>query len=131
MELEFEKLYVKLFLPSVRHGAGGARKRYAGLKADSDRVEFVGMEVVRRDWTELAKEVQRELYTRLFADQPVAAYRAGKSKRDCYQYSERPRVAREHPGKNYVDHRERHKDAHFHICEGLFTVLSAALDVWF
>jgi len=78
MELEFEKLYVKLFLPSVRHGAGGARKRYAGLKAGEgeEQVEFVGMEVVRRDWTELAKEVQRELYTRLFADQPVDAYLA-------------------------------------------------------
>jgi DNA polymerase II len=32
LELEFEKLYVKLILPSVRHGAGGARKRYAGLR---------------------------------------------------------------------------------------------------
>ena len=29
------------------------------------------MEVVRRDWTELAKQVQRELYQRLFTDQPV------------------------------------------------------------
>ena len=58
LELEFEKHYVKLFLPSMRHGAGGARKRYAGLRADGE-VEFVGMEVVRRDWTELAKEVQK------------------------------------------------------------------------
>ena len=32
------------------------------------------MEVVRRDWTELAKRVQRELYARLFADQPVEDY---------------------------------------------------------
>ena len=32
------------------------------------------MEAVRSDWTELAKEVQRELYARLFADQPVAPY---------------------------------------------------------
>ncbi len=76
MELEFEKLYVKLFLPSVRHGAGGARKRYAGLKAGASEVEFVGMEVVRRDWTDLAKQVQRELYARLFAGEPVDAYLA-------------------------------------------------------
>lgn len=76
MELEFEKLYVKLFLPSVRHGTGGARKRYAGLRAGSDSVEFVGMEVVRRDWTDLAKQVQRELYARLFAGEPVDAYLA-------------------------------------------------------
>lgn len=76
MELEFEKLYMKLFLPSVRHGTSGARKRYAGLRVGSDAVEFVGMEVVRRDWTELAKQVQRELYTRLFAGEPVDAYLA-------------------------------------------------------
>jgi DNA polymerase-2 len=81
LELEFEKLYAKLFLPSVRHGAAGARKRYAGLRtgvggAGSADIEFVGMEVVRRDWTELAKIVQRELYTRLFADEPVEAYLA-------------------------------------------------------
>jgi DNA polymerase-2 len=78
LELEFEKLYVKLFLPSVRHGVGGARKRYAGLRTggDAQAVEFVGMEVVRRDWTELAKDVQRELYARLFAGEPVAEYLA-------------------------------------------------------
>ena len=32
------------------------------------------MEVVRRDWTALAHEVQRELYRRLFAGEPVEAY---------------------------------------------------------
>ena len=67
LDLEFEKLYVKLVLPSVRRGRGGARKRYAGLVDGRREVEFVGMEVVRRDWTELAKDVQRELYARLFA----------------------------------------------------------------
>lgn len=76
LELEFEKLYRKLFLPRVRHGTGGARKRYAGVVHGSgtDEVEFVGMEVVRRDWTALAKQVQRELYQRLFTDQSVDAY---------------------------------------------------------
>jgi DNA polymerase-2 len=74
LELEFEKLYTQLFLASVRHGSGGARKRYAGLKHGSDGVEFVGMEVVRRDWTELAKQVQRELYRRLFSSAPVEEY---------------------------------------------------------
>ena len=74
LEMEFEKLYRKLFLPSVRHGAGGARKRYAGVIDTSSEVEFTGMEVVRRDWTDLAKDVQRELYKRLFAGDPVAGY---------------------------------------------------------
>jgi DNA polymerase-2 len=76
LELEFEKLYVKLFLPHARRSARGASKRYAGLVLGRDEVEFVGMEVVRRDWTALAKQVQRELYRRLFADEPVDAYLA-------------------------------------------------------
>jgi DNA polymerase-2 len=78
LELEFEKLYLRLFLPHARHSTRGASKRYAGLlhEAGADSVEFVGMEVVRRDWTALAKRVQRELYQRLFTDQPVDAYLA-------------------------------------------------------
>ena len=74
LEMEFEKLYLKLFLPSVRHGGAGARKRYAGLIDGRSEVDFVGMEVVRRDWTDLAKDVQRQLYGRLFNDEPVAEY---------------------------------------------------------
>jgi DNA polymerase-2 len=78
LELEFEKLYLKLFLPRARHSTRGASKRYAGLLggAHAENVEFVGMEVVRRDWTALAKDVQRELYQRLFTDQSVDAYLA-------------------------------------------------------
>lgn len=80
MELEFEKLYLKLFLPRARHSTRGASKRYAGLlhgaKADADSVEFVGMEVVRRDWTDLAKQVQRDLYQRLFTGHSVDSYLA-------------------------------------------------------
>src|SRR5262249_54561762 len=86
LELEFEKLYLKLFLPHARHSARGASKRYAGLvragrgddPAKDDiakgeiakgEIEFVGLEIVRRDWTALAKRVQRELYRRLFGDE--------------------------------------------------------------
>ena len=81
LEMEFEKLYLKLFLPSVRHGGAGARKRYAGLVDGHPVVEFTGMEVVRRDWTELAKDVQRELYARLFAGSAVEDYLASVAKR--------------------------------------------------
>jgi DNA polymerase-2 len=78
LELKFEKLYLKLFLPRARHSTRGASKRYAGLRhgANLEAVEFVGMEVVRRDWTALAKQVQRELYHRLFTDQAVDVYLA-------------------------------------------------------
>src|SRR5262249_17809251 len=77
LELQFDRLCLKLFLPPLRHGVSGARKRYAGLAADASgrtRVVFTGMEAVRGDWTELAKEVQRELYARLFAAEPVEDY---------------------------------------------------------
>jgi DNA polymerase-2 len=78
LELKFEKLYLKLFLPRARHSTRGASKRYAGLRhgGSLETVEFVGMEVVRRDWTALAKQVQRELYHRLFTDQAVDVYLA-------------------------------------------------------
>ena len=77
LELEFEKLYLKLFLPRARHSTRGASKRYAGLvysAGAAGSVEFVGMEVIRRDATPLAKRVQRELYERLFSNRPVDAY---------------------------------------------------------
>lgn len=75
LELQFEKLYRRLFLPTARHSTKGASKRYVGLRQDGE-LQFVGMEVVRSDWTALAKDVQRELYRRLFDDEPVEDYLA-------------------------------------------------------
>ena len=57
----------------MRHGTAGARKRYVGSLEDG-RVAFTGMEAVRGDWTPLAREVQRELFARLFSDRPVDEY---------------------------------------------------------
>ena len=76
LDLVFDRLYLRLCLPAMRHGPSGARKRYAGLveAGSGRRVVFTGMEAVRSDWTELAREVQRELYARLFADEPVDEY---------------------------------------------------------
>jgi DNA polymerase-2 len=76
LDLVFDRLYLKLFLPAMRHGTGGARKRYVGLQ-DDGAVVFTGMEAVRGDWTALAREVQRALYARLFAGEPVDAYLRG------------------------------------------------------
>jgi len=76
LELAFDRLYLRLFLPAVRHGTSGARKRYAGLVdgPGGEEVAFTGMEAVRGDWTDLARHVQRELYARLFTDRPVLDY---------------------------------------------------------
>jgi len=70
LELEFEQLYVRLLFPRSRSGEGGAMKRYVGL-GESGEVLFTGMEVVRRDWTELARELQKGLYERFFHERPV------------------------------------------------------------
>ncbi|NIM01006.1 MAG: DNA polymerase II, partial [Acidobacteria bacterium] len=74
--LELERLYLRLLLPEVKHGGGGARKRYAGLVRtnDGDEVVLTGMEAVRRDWTPLARRAQRDLFDRLFHDRDVTAY---------------------------------------------------------
>lgn len=65
LEIEFEKHYRKFFLPAMRSSNEGARKRYAGL-LDDGTIEFKGLEAIRSDWTDLAKEFQKELLNRFF-----------------------------------------------------------------
>ncbi len=73
LELEYEKCYRRFFMPEVRQGTGGSKKRYAGLLGHGSdaRLEIVGLEAVRRDWTPLARRFQRELLDRVFHDRPV------------------------------------------------------------
>ena len=65
LEIEYEKHYLKFFLPPMRYSTEGARKRYAGLQR-SGEIEFKGLETVRSDWTALAKNFQKELFRRFF-----------------------------------------------------------------
>src|SRR5262249_38635579 len=84
LELEFEKVYTRFFLPEVRGGATGSKKRYAGLVGG--RLEIVGLEAVRRDWSGVARRFQRELLELVLREEPVedfvrdrvADLRAGK-----------------------------------------------------
>ena len=74
LELEFEKVYERFFLPEIRGGKIGSKKRYAGLIVDGDgreEIEFVGLESVRRDWSEVSKRFQAGLLQLVFHDQPV------------------------------------------------------------
>jgi DNA polymerase-2 len=66
LELELERVYERFFLPHVRGGGAGSKKRYAGL-ADG-RLELVGLESVRRDWPAVAARLQRGMLERIFAD---------------------------------------------------------------
>jgi len=72
-ELEYEKFYKKFVLTQSRGSELGAKKRYAGLIADKDsnKIEFVGMESVRSDWTKLAKDFQAELYDRILNNKEI------------------------------------------------------------
>ncbi len=74
LEIEFEKHYKKFIITPMRKSEFGAKKRYAGLlkKDGSEKIEFVGMEFVRSDWTKLAKEFQVELYERIFYNLDVS-----------------------------------------------------------
>jgi DNA polymerase-2 len=47
-----------MILLQVRGGEAAAKKRYAGLleKEGKEKVEVVGLEAIRGDWTEAAQE---------------------------------------------------------------------------
>lgn len=77
LELRFDALYERFLLPTMRGSDRGSKKRYAGLVRKGDGTsELVirGLEAVRTDWSPLARRVQRELFTRVFGDQPVHAW---------------------------------------------------------
>ncbi|MEK6963556.1 MAG: DNA polymerase II [Nanoarchaeota archaeon] len=76
LDLQFEKVYIRFLMPKVRSGEEGSKKRYAGLlnKDGKEEVKFVGLEAVRRDWTELAKQFQHELFNKVFHKEEVADY---------------------------------------------------------
>lgn len=76
LEIEFETHYLQFLMPTVRGSSVGSKKRYAGTVREGDAVKLVfkGLENVRTDWTDLAKEFQEELYLRVFRNKPVESY---------------------------------------------------------
>ena len=95
LEVEFETLYMRFIMPTVRGAQGGttrggttrggtnqggtlenagSKKRYAGQIVNSaglPELVFKGLEAVRTDWTLMAREFQRALYAKVFNDEPV------------------------------------------------------------
>lgn len=76
LELEFEKLFLKFFMPKVRSKDVGAKKRYAGLikKNGEEKIDFTGLEFVRRDWTDVSKKFQLELLNKVFKEEKIEDY---------------------------------------------------------
>ena len=76
LEIEFETHFTKFLMPTIRGSDQGSKKRYAGVikKNDEETLIFKGLENVRTDWTPLARELQREIYRRVFYNEPYKDY---------------------------------------------------------
>lgn len=77
LEIEFETLYTKFLMPTVRGSDHlGSKKRYAGVvtNGQTPTLVFKGLENVRTDWTAVAREFQMELYRRVFFELPYKDY---------------------------------------------------------
>ncbi len=60
LNIELEKIYSKFFIAS--------KKRYVGIDEFTNKIQFVGMEAIRGDWTDLAKNFQKRIVDLIFSD---------------------------------------------------------------
>jgi DNA polymerase-2 len=70
MELEVDKIFVHFIMPRVRGSEEGAKKRYAGMvlnEKGKEELDVTGLEIVRRDWTDLAKGFQQRMLELVFS----------------------------------------------------------------
>jgi DNA polymerase-2 len=77
LEMEFETHFRQFFMPTMRGSEQGSKKRYAGLIDDEQgnrKIVYKGLETVRTDWTELAREFQQTLYRLIFDGEEYADY---------------------------------------------------------
>ena len=81
LEIEFETHFAKFLMPTIRGRDIGTKKRYAGLIVSTDdaskvqqKLVFKGLESVRTDWTQLAKDFQQSLYLKVFNQESVDDY---------------------------------------------------------
>ncbi|MCE0492661.1 DNA polymerase II [Vibrio salinus] len=77
LEIEYETHYKRFLMPTIRGADIGSKKRYAGLKVNSDNestIIFKGLESARTDWTELSQHFQYRLYELIFNHQAPEEY---------------------------------------------------------
>ena len=77
LEMEFETHFKQFFMPTTRGTEQGSKKRYAGLIDDEQghrKIIYKGLETVRTDWTELARQFQQTLYQLVFDGEEYADY---------------------------------------------------------
>ncbi len=67
MELEFQGFYPKGIFVSAKLSASGAKKKYA-LVDEKGNLKITGFEVVRRNWSQLAKIVQETVLKMILLD---------------------------------------------------------------
>jgi DNA polymerase-2 len=79
MDLEFETLYSRFVMPTIRGSEMGSKKRYAGLlhTEQGNQLIFKGLESVRSDWTVLARDVQKMVYQLVFDEKDPGPYILG------------------------------------------------------
>jgi len=74
LELEFDQCFIRFLMPKLRGSEKGAKKRYAGLvknEKGKEEISFTGLEGIRSDWTEAAKEFQYELLNKIFHKEEI------------------------------------------------------------
>jgi DNA polymerase-2 len=70
--LELEETFERLWLPRLRGGRAGSKKRYAGFAGGQLRV--VGLESVRSDWPPITQRLQEGMLERAFTDRDPAPF---------------------------------------------------------
>lgn len=70
MELEYQGFYPRGLFVMKKGEERGAKKKYALLTEDG-KVDVTGFEMVRGDWSKIAKEVQRKVFDIVLIDQDV------------------------------------------------------------
>jgi len=70
--LELEEIFDRLWLPRVRGGRTGSKKRYAGFSGG--KLHVIGLEAVRSDWPPIVRRLQHGMLERVFADVDPAPF---------------------------------------------------------